>query len=123
VPPAELPALTKQAWLGLNLLENLGLSYYYSLANKAFDYIQAGLPSVQMDFPEYRALQEEFGVFCLLKTLSPDSLTLAIQQLMEHPEQYNSLQENCLEAAKVLCWEKEEKQLLALFENAIRTPE
>ena len=30
VKPSELKALTSQAWLGLNLLENRGLSYFYS---------------------------------------------------------------------------------------------
>ncbi|WP_205127803.1 hypothetical protein, partial [Okeania hirsuta] len=42
--PEELRRITPQAHLGLNLLENKGLSYYYSLANKTFDYLQAGLP-------------------------------------------------------------------------------
>ena len=31
------------------LLENTGLSYYYSLANKFFDYVQAGVPQLCVD--------------------------------------------------------------------------
>ncbi len=70
LPPKELAKVTPQAFLGLNLLENKGLSYYYSLANKCFDYIQAGVPSIQMNFPEYTRLNETYETFVLLDTLS-----------------------------------------------------
>ncbi|HOY20192.1 MAG TPA: glycosyltransferase, partial [Haliscomenobacter sp.] len=70
--PEDLRAITTQATIGLNLLENRGLSYYYSLANKAFDYVQAEVPSIQMKFPEYIALQEEHRVFYLLSRLEVD---------------------------------------------------
>ena len=43
--PTELPEITAKATIGLNLLENTSLNYYYSLANKAFDYIQAEIPA------------------------------------------------------------------------------
>lgn len=108
VPPGDLPALTAQAWLGLNLLENTALSYYYSLANKALDYIQCGLPSINMDFPEYHRLQQQYGVFVLLARLDLALLAQHIQQLMEQPEQYAALRTACLRAAPTLCWEQEQ---------------
>ena len=74
LPPPELRELTPQAYIGLNLLENKGLSYYYSLANKAFDYLQAGVPAVHMDFPEYARLQKQYPAFLLLEELSADAL-------------------------------------------------
>ena len=43
--PEELRGITKQAYLGVNLLQHQSLNYYYSLANKYFDYIQAEIPS------------------------------------------------------------------------------
>lgn len=118
VQPADLPALTKQATIGFNLLENKGLSYYYSLANKAFDYIQAGLPSVQMDFPEYRSLQEEYRVFQLVADLSQETLIVAIRQLLEDKAYYGEMSRRCLSAAAALCWEREE----GMVEEAINTP-
>jgi glycosyltransferase involved in cell wall biosynthesis len=75
--PNELRSITQHASIGLNLLENRGLSYYYSLANKAFDYVQAGVPSIQMNFPEYLALQEEHRVFYLLNRLEVDVLVIS----------------------------------------------
>ena len=54
VLPAELEEITRNAWIGVNLLENRGLSYYYSLANKFFDYLHAGIPQVTINFPEMK---------------------------------------------------------------------
>ena len=116
-PPAELPALTGQAWLGLNLLEHSSPSYYYSLANKSLDYIQAGLPSIQMDFPEYRLIQDRYDVFQLLATLSPPALAAQIQQLLDRPDRYATLRANCRRAATELCWEREAPKLIALYES------
>ena len=58
VLPEALREVTRHAAVGIMLLENMGLSYYYSLANKFFDYVHAGIPQVLIDFPEYRALND-----------------------------------------------------------------
>nr|WP_256534162.1 glycosyltransferase family 4 protein [Lewinella sp. JB7] len=115
VPPEELPAVTARAWLGLNLLADSSPSYYYSLANKALDYLQSGLPSIQMDFPEYRALQEEYHCFELLPELSAPALAARINVLAANPARYARLRRACREAARELCWEKEAPKLLAIY--------
>ncbi len=118
-PPDRLPELTSKAWLGLNLLVADSPSYYYSLANKSLDYIQAELPSVQMDFPEYRAIQEEFGCFVLLAELSSAALVRQIDELKADPALYSRLKDNCHRAAQRLNWEVEAARLLALIEDLV----
>ena len=49
----ELQLITQNAWIGVNLLENESLNYFYSLANKFFDYAHAEIPQIGMQFPEY----------------------------------------------------------------------
>ncbi|MCB0639283.1 MAG: glycosyltransferase, partial [Lewinella sp.] len=115
IQPADLPALTRRAWLGLNLLENRGLSYYYSLANKAFDYLQAGVPAIHMAFPEYQALQQEFDCCLLLPDLEVDNLVTTIQALAADEQRYAHLQQQCRQAAAILNWESEKKKLLAFY--------
>lgn len=115
VLPAELRRLTKQAALGIMLLENRGLSYYYSLANKFFDYLHAGVPQVVVDFPEYRALNDEFEV-AEYATLNPKELTKVLNELMHNnPARYQELAHNCRRARLVLSWQQEEQHLLALY--------
>lgn len=117
VTPQNLKTLTAQAWVGINLLENRGLSYYYSLANKFFDCVQAGVPLITMDFPEYWALNEEFEVAVLLPELSPEAVAEAVHKLLTDKALYDKLQQNCLRAREVWHWEAEEKVLLDFWQK------
>jgi glycosyltransferase involved in cell wall biosynthesis len=120
VKPTELSALTEKAWLGLNLLENRGLSYYYSLANKYFDCVQACVPVLTMDFPEYRALQQQHPVAVLLPELNANAVVQAVQQLQAHPEAYSALVAACHSARRAWIWELEEAVLLAVWADAFK---
>ncbi len=95
------------------------MSYYYSLANKAFDYIQAGIPSIHMNFPEYRALNDQFDVFLLLDTLTPEAIAIAIQRLLDDSAVYQQLHHHCLIAREVLNWEIEETRLIELYQDVL----
>ncbi|HLP95281.1 MAG TPA: glycosyltransferase [Saprospiraceae bacterium] len=117
VKPDALKTWTQKAWLSLNLLENKGLSYYYSLANKFFDAVQAGVPVLTMDFPEYHALNQEFEVAVLLPELHVDLVVTAIRDLTQNEKWYACMSENCIQAAKVWNWEQDEKILLELWER------
>jgi glycosyltransferase involved in cell wall biosynthesis len=117
VRPEDLKQLTPQAWLGLNVLENKGLSYYYSLANKFFDYVHAGVPQITMNFPEYRALNAQHEVALLLDTLSPEAVVSAVRQFLENPETYARLQHETRAARQAWNWEQESAVLLKLWEQ------
>jgi len=119
IPPQELQQLTPEAAIGLNLLENRGLSYYYSLANKTFDYLQAGVPAVHMAFPEYRALREQYPAFLLLDQLQPAALADCLNRLLKNPEAYEAMRRECLRAARDLHWEAEEERLLQFWQNVL----
>jgi len=113
--PVQLRQLTPRAWVGLNLLENKGISYYYSLANKAFDYLHAGVPAVHMDFPEYRHLVQQWGIGILLEQLDKHVLSQQLQLLAHQPERWQQLRANCLTARQHLHWQKEATRLRHIF--------
>ena len=121
VLPAALREVTRQAAVGLNLLENTGLSYYYSLANKFFDYVHAGIPQVLIDFPEYRALNDEFDVADLVPDLAPATLAAALNRLLPGGDEarYQQLAANCRRAAPRLSWQHEELELRRLWRSVV----
>jgi glycosyltransferase involved in cell wall biosynthesis len=118
--PEELNAITRQAYIGINLLENRGLSYYYSLGNKTFDYIQAGIPQILIGFPEYIELNAKYNIGLIVDELSVEKIEAAIRRLVQDKELYKQLQQNCLKAREELCWEKEERKLIAVYEKLHR---
>lgn len=120
VKPEDLHELAAHSWLGLNLLENRGLSYYYSLANKFFASVQVGVPILTMDFPEYRALNNEHEVAVLLPELTPQIVANIIDNLLKNKNLYENLHQNCQLAAKDWNWEKEEGVLLNIWERVFQ---
>jgi len=115
VLPNELRTVTRGAAVGIMLLEKQGLSYYYSLANKFFDYLHAGVPQLIVDFPEYRALNDVYDVAEVV-ALTPEAIAAALNQLLHYaPARYHQLVQNCLQARQVLNWQQEEQHLLQLY--------
>jgi hypothetical protein len=122
VLPADLRALTARATVGIMLLENTGLSYYYSLANKFFDYVQAGVPQLCIDFPEYRALNARHEVAELVPDLAPATLVAALARLLPGGRpgaRYHQLAANCRRARTEWNWQQEEKTLVELYRNLL----
>ncbi|TBR19193.1 MAG: glycosyltransferase [Chitinophagaceae bacterium] len=115
VLPTELNSLTEQAFIGISLVENIGLNQYWSLTNKYFDYIHAGIPQVTMNYPEYQKLNSQFKTALLIDNLLPTTIAEAINKLLTDEELYVELQNNCFLASKKLNWQNEEKQLVNIY--------
>jgi len=120
VRPDELKQLTRKATIGINLLENKGLSYYYSLSNKFFDYIQAGVPQVCIGFPEYQAINQHYEVAVLINSCATEEIKQAVKRLLTDKDFYTLLQKNCEVCARQYNWQHEEKKLAALYHELLR---
>jgi len=119
LPPAELREISLQAWAGVTLFEKNGLSNYYSSANRFFDYIHAALPQLCVDYPVYHDINEQYDVAILINDLSPSSIAQQLNRLLHDKELYHVLQQNCLKAREELNWDKEEKKLIAFYQNLL----
>jgi glycosyltransferase involved in cell wall biosynthesis len=117
VSPDELRLITQQAYMGITLFENTGLSNYYSLANRFFDYLQAGVPQLCVDYPVYKEINDRFEVAVMVHNLSPENLSTQLNNLLENEVVYRRLQQNCLKAREIFNWQEEEKKLLEFYHN------
>ena len=111
--PDDLKSFTLNADLGLCLLDNLGLSYYYSLPNRIFDYLHAGIPVLASDFPEIRKIVETYKTGVLVSHHEPEYLSRVINEILQKPFDTSQFSE----IAKIFCWEEEEKILMQKINN------
>lgn len=116
VEPVDLPSLCSQAYLGINISENVGLSYWLSLNNKFFDYVLAGLPQLVNPFPEYETLNSVFEVGILTES-NPAKIAENVNLLLNNADLHQKLHGNCLMAAEKWNWEQEKTHLISIFED------
>lgn len=119
IKPSDLREITAKAYIGINLLQNSSLNYYYSSANKFFDYIHADLPQIGMNFPEYTSINIKYKVAILVDDLAKDKLHNAIQTLIENKSLYEELKANCQQAKMAYQWTNEEKKLILIYLSII----
>jgi glycosyltransferase involved in cell wall biosynthesis len=117
IEPGRLRSITARAYIGLNLVEPIGLNQIYSLANKFFDYMHAAVPQVTMDFPEYRRINDEFAIGVLVDSLGEKKLADAINNLWQNDVLYRMLQDNCKQARLSYNWQEEEKKLFRFYQK------
>ncbi|MEO8111743.1 MAG: glycosyltransferase [Ginsengibacter sp.] len=115
VEPGTLSERTREAKIGITLFDDNALSNYYSLANRFFDYIHAGIPQLCVNYPAYEEINKEFEVAFLIDDLSPENIARNLNRLLQDEDLYRHLQQNCLEASKVYCWQNEEKKLIEFY--------
>lgn len=115
--PGELKKKTTQAYIAINPFDKKGLNQYLSLSNKFFDYIHACIPQVTMNYPEYRAINDQYKIALLINDLDPGSIANAINKLLVEKKLYNELQQNCQKAKQELNWQKEKTRLLTFYDQ------
>jgi Glycosyltransferase len=119
VLPGVLKEITLHAWIGITLFDNTGLSNYYSLANRFFDYLHAGIPQLCVDFPVYREINAQYEVALLTSDLGAGNLALQLNTLLHDDILYNRLQQNCLAAREVFNWQEEEKKIISFYNKIL----
>jgi glycosyltransferase involved in cell wall biosynthesis len=119
VKPDELRTITQQAYIGITLFENKGLSNYYSLANRFFDYMHAGIPQLCVDYPVYKEINDKYPVAILADDISEKNIAVLLNNLLKNEVEYIKLQQNCLTARQELNWQQEEKKLIQFYKKIL----
>ncbi len=107
MPYDQMMLHTRLCDIGLTLDRDTNLNYRYSLPNKVFDYMQAGVPILATDLPEVSRVVNGYKVGMTIKHLSPESLAQAIETMRSQPQRLATWRINCQRAADRLCWENE----------------
>lgn len=86
VPSEQLPRITVDADIGTILFRNTCLNHYYSLPNKLYEYMMAGVPIISSNFPELAGVVSKTGCGVTVDPESPDSISSAVLRLARDSE-------------------------------------
>ncbi len=112
VHPSEIGYYTSGADVGVSVIENISLSYYYCLPNKLFEYLHSGLPVIVSNFPDMATVINQFDCGWVTE-VSPEHLkkllnAITIDELLRKSK-------GVVNVRMEINWEKESGLLFGAF--------
>jgi len=118
-PYQELMQYTANADLGLTLDKDTNLNYRYSLPNKLFDYIHAGIPVLASSLPEIEKIIKQYNIGDFIPSHNPVSIAAKVNEIIENKALMSDWRKNINFAARDLSWEKEEQILKQVYSKYV----
>lgn len=113
VPFSELVRSASEADIGYFVFSNFSRQRHYTLPNKFFEYIMAGLALVVSEVPELSRIVRDHGNGVLVPAFSAEA-TAAVLNGLDRTA-IDHMKRRSLTAARDLCWEAEQHRLIACY--------
>lgn len=116
VSPDEVYKYVQSCDVGLCIIENIFLSYYYTLPNKMLECLNVGVPVIVSNFPDMRKSIDEYdcGWTTEVNMKSIDNLISEI-----NTEQIKEKKKRAIEWAKHNTWESQEKIMFEVYNKLL----
>lgn len=115
VPFEKLLQYTHHADIGLTLDKDTNVNYKYSLPNKLFDYIHAGVPVLASNLVEIKNIVHDYQVGDCIDNHDPKHIAEKITAVLGDKKRLDMWKENTVKVAKSLNWEHEELKLNTVY--------
>jgi glycosyltransferase involved in cell wall biosynthesis len=110
---------TKSADVGMILEKDTNLNYRYSLPNKLFDFIAAGIPVIASELPETGKIINEYGIGIVIGNITPVKISGALRDLKADPVKLAELKQHSIEASLKINWVTESEKIRELYTKAL----
>ena len=117
MPYQQMMAYTQLAEVGFCLDKDTNLNYRFSLPNKLFDFIQAGVPIVASHLTEIEKIVRQYDLGLFIENHEPSTIAATICEALSDATRREQWRQNLAVAAQDLCWENEEQKLLEIYRH------
>jgi glycosyltransferase involved in cell wall biosynthesis len=119
LPWEELMRYTLSADIGVTLDKNFNDNYRFSLPNKLFDYISAGIPVMASDLPEVKKIVAENDCGIIIDEVTIEKISAAIISLRDDRQKLERLKKNAVSASEVIRWGAESEKVMTLYKGIL----
>ena len=118
VPYNILMNFTCAADVGITLDKDTNLNYKYSLPNKLFDYIQAGVPVLASKIIEVENIIKSYNIGDIIDNHNPEHIASKLNSMFLDIDRMQLWKKNLQIAGEELCWEVEQERIIEIFRKA-----
>lgn len=119
LPYNEMMQYTLNSDIGFSLDKNTNPNYLYSLPNKIFDYIKAGVPVIVSDLVEIGKVVRKYEVGEIISGHDSVELAKFISDFLNNKQKFESYRKNCEKAMRELNWESQKNVLKEIYSGLI----
>lgn len=116
--PVEISQLVKamsNSDVGVVLTKPTSINFEYTVSNKIFECLHAGLPVILSPVKEHIYLNNKYNFGIVLDEVKPELIAKEILKLNDNKDLYNKLKKNAIKAADELKWQNEELKLIEIY--------
>jgi len=117
IPYLEMMQYTLNADVGVTLDKDTNINYRFSLPNKIFDYMKAGIPVLASNLTEVANIIDSYKVGLVIPNHNPKTILEGLKTLTNNKKQQEKFSKNGKQAIKTLNWETEVEPIRELYKK------
>lgn len=117
VPFQALSHFTRKAHLGLSIDKSSVPNHKFSLPNKLFEYLHAGVPVLASRLIELEKIITHYDVGGFIEDHVPEHMAQKIKEIFANPDQIMRWKQNTWRVREELNWENERKIVIDIFKQ------
>jgi glycosyltransferase involved in cell wall biosynthesis len=115
VPADQVIHATKDADIGVCPIQDASLSYRFSMPNKLFEMVLAGLPIAVSDLPEMGRFVEKNKIGMTMDQTNPKSIADTLKAVYDNRNVLRLREPTLKKLILSYCWQAQEKKLINLY--------